>query len=341
MSNLFFVGIDIGGTNVDALMADAAGNEIGFVTNPIRHTTKRPIEIVMTTVEQLMTQSGVSPAAIGVGVPGLVDPKTGQVELAVNLSEPSIQLGTVLQRHFGVPVFVENDANAYAMAAAKYLVDESVKNLAFITLGTGVGGGLILDGKIYHGSKNMAGEIGHTYAGPSTVPCQCGLLGCLETFVAGPALARQAKEAVLANKLTSLSTESVLDAAAVFKHAETGDAVSQEIVNEMCSYLARATHTLMMSFDLQKIMIGGGLSRAGNALLLPILEKWAHMSSRSPMAAEMLQPSVLEICPKEFKAGAWGAVAIGINGMVENDFAQPVELVKNRSDISQEIRPVI
>ncbi|MEM9773535.1 MAG: ROK family protein [Chloroflexota bacterium] len=341
MDNQVFIGIDIGGTNVDALLADAKGSEIAFTTNSIRQPSKRPVDIVIQTVLELMEETSEMPCAIGVGVPGLVDPKTGRVDLAVNLSEPSIDLGSILKHEFSLPVFVDNDANAYAMAAAKFLFDESVQNLAFITLGTGVGGGLVLNGEIYNGTKNMAGEIGHTYAGPNLVRCQCGLNGCLETFVAGPAIARIAKNAANSDRATSLKNVEVLDAAVVFRHAEAGDSVSQEIIDEMCGYLARATHMLMMSFDLQKIMIGGGLSRAGNALLNPIQKEWAKMACQSSMAAEMLKPDILELCPLDFRAGTWGAVAIAMNQMCITDSAQDFGVVENGSVRSDEMRPII
>ncbi|MEM8859851.1 MAG: ROK family protein [Chloroflexota bacterium] len=346
MGDLRFIGVDIGGTNVDALLADETHQEIAFVSNPIRgQGGLRPIDVVIQTVNQLISSEkfGQSSklASIGVGVPGLVDVKTGRVDLAVNLDEPSIELGYLLGQNFGVPVSVENDANAYAIAAAAYLVDPAIKNLAFITLGTGVGGGLVLNGEVYRGSKNMAGEIGHTYAGDTDVRCQCGLYGCLETFVAGPALARQAREVIFSAEESTLKQSAQLDAAAVFHHASSGDAAAQGIVKQMSKVLSRALHTLIMSFDLQKIILGGGLSRAGNGLLHPVLDEWVKLSSQSEMAAEMLQPSILEICPPNFKAGAWGATSIAISNFLEIDPHQHDEVIKQRPEIMKNLRPTM
>ena len=178
---------------------DGELNEQGFSTAPIRSQNGlRPTAVVIQVIEMLLADAGVHDrsqiAAIGVGVPGLVDVSTGQVDLAVNLDEPSIALGPILENHFGRPVFVENDANAVGLGAAQFLVDSAVENLAFITIGTGVGAGLVLNGKIFHGSRNMAGEIGHMFVRESDVQCQCGNYGCLETFVAGPAIARMAQD---------------------------------------------------------------------------------------------------------------------------------------------------
>ncbi len=332
MSNQYFIGVDIGGTNVDALLVDEAlANEI-FMTAPIRPGDgTRPIEVIISLIEQLLAKGGIndwsSIKAIGVGVPGLVDAETGVVELAVNLDEKSMNLGDILQTHFGCPAFIENDANAVALGAMQFLVDASIKNLAFFTIGTGVGSGLVLNGKIFHGSKNMAGEVGHMFIKESDVRCQCGANGCLETFVAGPAIGRMAREATQNGTATSLSKHTHLDAAAVFTEADAGDAVAIDIVKEVSLVLARSLQGMIMSFDLEKIIIGGGISRAGDSLLNPILAEWKKMRADSVMAESMLQPDKLMMCPPDFRAGAWGAVAVALAQSVQQNepmvLAQP------------------
>ena len=332
MSNQYFIGVDIGGTNVDALLVDEAlANEV-FMTAPIRPGDgTRPIDVIISLVEQLLAKGGIndwsSIKAIGVGVPGLVDAETGVVELAVNLDEKSMNLGDILQTHFGCPAFIENDANAVALGAMHFLVDSSIKNLAFFTIGTGVGSGLVLNGKIFHGSKNMAGEVGHMFIKENNVRCQCGANGCLETFVAGPAIGRMAREATQNGTTTSLSKHTHLDAAAVFTEADAGDAVAIEIVREVSLVLARALQGMIMSFDLEKIIIGGGISRAGDSLLNPILDEWEKMRADSVMAESMLQPDKLMMCPPDFRAGAWGAVAVALAQSVQQNepmvLAQP------------------
>lgn len=332
MSNQYFIGVDIGGTNVDALLVDEAlANEI-FMTAPIRPGDgTRPIEVIISLIEQLLAKANIkdwsSIKAIGVGVPGLVDAGTGVVELAVNLDEKSMNLGDILQTHFGCPAFIENDANAVALGAMQFLVDASIKNLAFFTIGTGVGSGLVLNGKIFHGSKNMAGEVGHMFIKESDVRCQCGANGCLETFVAGPAIGRMAREATQNGTATSLSKHTHLDAAAVFTEADAGDAVAIDIVKEVSLVLARSLQGMIMSFDLEKIIIGGGISRAGDSLLNPILAEWKKMRADSVMAESMLQPDKLMMCPPDFRAGAWGAVAVALAQSVQQNepmvLAQP------------------
>lgn len=319
MGNHYFVGVDIGGTNVDALLVTQELEAVAFATSPIRgENGASPVTVITQTIEDLLAQIDLSDwsqiVAIGVGVPGLVDAATGRVDLAVNLDEKSMFLGPILQEHFNRPVFVENDANAVALGAAIFLVDSSVQNLAFVTIGTGVGAGLVLDGKIFHGSRNMAGEIGHMFVKESDVRCQCGAVGCLETFVAGPAIARIAREAC-ANESGESELKSLpnLEAVDVFKAADRGDALALKIVDGVGLILARAIQGMIMSFDLEKIIIGGGISRAGETLLSPILKEWEKMRSDSVMASEMLLPEKLELCPADYKAGSWGAVAVGLS----------------------------
>ena len=247
------------------------------------------------------------------GVPGLVDSATGQVDLAVNLAETSLPLSQILSDHFAIPVVIENDANAVAYGAAHFLVKEHIDNMAFVTLGTGVGSGIILDGEIYHGANNMAGEIGHKFYRESEIQCQCGLYGCLETFVAGPAISRMGQTAVAQNPTSLLAHYDTVDAAAVFKSAGIGDATAQAIVDQVGLVLARALQGLIMSFDLDQIVIGGGISRAGDTLLRPILREWHTMRQQSDMAQTMLANSKIMICPPEYRAGAWGAVAVGMS----------------------------
>ncbi|MFK7805578.1 MAG: ROK family protein [Anaerolineae bacterium] len=319
MGKLYFVGVDIGGTNVDALLVTKDLEAVAFSTSPIRGKNgASPVTVITQTIEDLFAQVDrfdlSQVIAIGVGVPGLVDASAGRVDLAVNLDEKSMLLGPILQAHFGRPVFVENDANAVALGAAKFLIAESIKNLAFITIGTGVGAGLVLDGKIFHGARNMAGEIGHMFVKESDIRCQCGAYGCLETFVAGPAIARIAQAACTNSEGVDSVLKNVpqLEAANVFIAADQGDALALEIVEGVGLILARAIQGMIMSFDLEKIIIGGGISRAGQTLLNPILKEWARMRSDSVMASEMLLPEKLELCPADYKAGAWGAVAVGM-----------------------------
>ncbi len=322
MSSQYLVGIDIGGTNVDALLVwcseENEVEQVAFHTSPIRSLDgKRPIDIVIEVVDELLIMGQIENSAdlggIGVGVPGLVDPKTGKVSLAVNLDEDSMMLGPLLEARFGCPVLVENDANAVALGAYRFLVDQSIEHLAFVTLGTGVGSGLILHGKVFHGAQNMAGEIGHMFIKENDVRCSCGANGCLETFVAGPAIKRMGEKVCASGRETSLKNYSEMSAAAVFTEADKNDPAAVEIVNEVGIILARALQGLIMSFDLQKIVIGGGISRAGNTLLNPVLNEWKRMRNDSVMAAEMLQPRKLMICPATYRAGAWGAVAVALS----------------------------
>ena len=280
MAKQYFIGVDVGGTNVDALLVDQVLEAQAFFSAPIRpYPNADPAEVITTVIEKLLARGGVTElsqvVSIGVGIPGLVDAANGRVELAVNLAESSMPLGELLAEHFRVPVAIENDANAIALGASHFLVKQEIKNLAFITLGTGVGAGLVLDGQIFHGSQNMAGEIGHMFYRESDIRCQCGAYGCLETFVAGPAITRMARQAAANDPHTTLKNYDHPDAAAVFTEATRQDSAAQQIATEVGTILARAIQGMIMSFDLEKIIIGGGIAQAGDALLDPILAEWA------------------------------------------------------------------
>jgi glucokinase len=256
-------------------------------------------------------------AAVGIGVPGQVDNETGEVKLAVNLETPTLPLGHILSTYYGVPVFVENDGNAVTLGTYRFLAEKSIRHMAFVTLGTGVGAGLVINGELYRGSRGMAGEIGHIVVEDSDFRCQCGKYGCLETFVAGPAIARFGREAAtqqetVLNRLETITAKDVFDAAA------HGDTAALAIVDRVGRYLGRATQALMMSYDVELIYIGGGLSRAGDILLRPIQAEWVRQAALSDMAGMMLDIEQLKLVPPSFRAGAWGAVSVALDGLSKN-----------------------
>ncbi len=316
----YLVGVDIGGTNVDVLLVNQAFEICGEWSQPIRRRHQSdPVTVVKESIDCLLEQSGVAVnqvAAVGIGVPGQVDHATGEVKLAVNLETPTLPLGSILAAHYGVPVFVENDGNAVTLGTHRFLAKEAVRHMAFVTLGTGVGAGIVINGELYRGSRGMAGEIGHIVVEESEFRCPCGKYGCLETFVAGPAIVRFGREAA-AQQETVLRELDEITAKDVFDAAVQGDAAASAIVNKVAYYLARALQALMMSYDVELIYIGGGLSRAGETLLRPIQQEWERQRALSDMAYTMLDPIRLKMVPPSFRAGAWGAVAVAMDGLAQ------------------------
>lgn len=314
----YLIGVDIGGTNVDVLLVNQRFEICGEWSQPIRQRHQSdPVAIVKESIDRLLEQTAVSVtqvAAVGIGVPGQVDSVTGEVKLAVNLQTPTLPLGSILSAHYKIPVFVENDGNAVTLGTYRFLAKGAVRHLAFVTLGTGVGAGIVIHGELYRGSRGMAGEIGHIVVEDSDFRCQCGKYGCLETFVAGPAIARFGREAA-AQQETVLRKLDEITAKDVFDAAAQGDTAASAIVDKVAHYLARALQSLMMSYDVELIYIGGGLSRAGDTLLRPIQQVWERQRELSDMAHTMLDPQQLKMVPPSFRAGAWGAVAVAIDGL--------------------------
>lgn len=193
----YAIGLDVGGTKTEALIVDQHHQVQSRVCNPTDTTNpERVMAGITQTVYEALHRAHATPQqvqVIGAGIPGLVNPETGVVRQAVNLNLDSYPLGPALTAEFNTPTFLENDVRAAAVGAFAYINrHEPVTHLAYLSIGTGISAGLILDGNLYRGVNGMAGEIGHAIIEPDGMLCRCGIRGCLETVIAGPAIIRQA-----------------------------------------------------------------------------------------------------------------------------------------------------
>jgi len=250
-------------------------------------------------------------AAVGVAIPGFVDPDEGSVSMAVNLGITHLPLGPLLQTELGIPTFVEHDARAAAIWLSEQAADGSAgspTSVAFLAIGTGISAGVMLDGELLRGDNGFAGEVGHVLADPDGAVCACGLRGCLETIAAGPAIGRQADEALAAGRSTVLSPHS--DAAAVFRAGSAGDEVAIEITDRVADHLARSIRSLALTLGLKRVVIGGGVAAAGPALLEPIRSRIARERAASPLARAALGDATVELLSPSQAAGARGAAGI-------------------------------
>ncbi|HEV7605674.1 MAG TPA: ROK family protein, partial [Candidatus Limnocylindrales bacterium] len=255
-------------------------------------------------------------AALGVGVPGQVDPLTGDVTLAVNLGWSDLPLGSRLEAHFGRPCVVENDVRAAALGLHRRRVLGDIEDLAYLAVGTGVSAGVVLDGRLHRGAHGLAGEIGHVIVDPGGALCACGQHGCLETLVSGSAIARLAREGIEAGRPTSMTDPRPIDTTApptavdVYRAAASGDGLATEIADAVGRRLAWAVHLLVMAYDVERVVLGGGVSHAGETFVLPIRRELDRMRAASALAREQLVPGIVELLPVGADAGAWGAVII-------------------------------
>jgi glucokinase len=299
MSRNLLVGVDVGGSKIAALVAAPGGPALGRAEQPTDVTTpERTLDGIVAAVEQALRAAGAGPAdlaAVGLGIPGRVRPERGLVESAVNLRWRCLAAGEILSARLGVPCYLENDARAAALGAHALPGERHFRHWAYLSVGTGLAGGLILDGRLYRGPNGMAGEIGHIVVEPGGEHCACGLDGCLETLVAGPAIARQAR------------AES---ARAVYAAAVNGDGIALAVTRRAGAYLARAVHGLVMTCDLERVVFGGGVARAGAAFLDPICDELERLRRASTLAAEVLRPGLVALAPPEAEVALWGALAV-------------------------------
>jgi len=236
-------------------------------------------------VHQLLQQAGLEKervAGIGMGIPGPVDAENGIVRQAVNLHwKQPVNLREKLGRAAGLPVYVDNDANTAALGEMWRGAGQGARDLIAITLGTGVGGGVIVDGNIVHGVNGVGGEIGHITMEPTGGPrCNCGKTGCLETLASATAIIREGTRAaqegsspVLAKALAdhgSIQAKDVLDA------AKAGDQAALAIVDQVTFYLGLALSHLANILDPSKIVVGGGVAYAGEFLFSRIRETFSR-----------------------------------------------------------------
>jgi glucokinase len=306
------VGLDVGGTKTACVVTDADDTVLLHEVVPT-DPTRLPhqlSEIIRSAVERFETDGEAPVGAVGVALPGHVEPESGTIRLAVNLGGSSdaseLALGPLLSAELGLPCYVEHDARA----AASWIDfnDETSADLAYLSVGTGISAGIVLDGRVLRGSNGLAGEVGHLSADPADGRCVCGLIGCLEHVAAGPAIARAAHDAVAAGRASTLGPNST--PTDVFRDAEAGDALACELATTFAERLARAIRGLVLTLGVSHVVIGGGVAGAGEALLVPVLEAIGRERAASPLVEAAFADARVEILPPQVEAGARGVAAI-------------------------------
>lgn len=307
------LGVDVGGTNIRVLGVDQNLKVQGQASAETDTTSNAmTLDSIACAIERALSQMNVhvdQVRAVGMGVPGRVE--DGVVELAVNLNFGVYPLAAELSKRFKMPFKLENDVRTAALGAYLFVRErEPVNNLAYLNIGTGISAGLILDGELYRGSHGMAGEIGHMIVEPDGPECTCGASGCLESIASGRAIARRGLQAVREKQETLLAKFDPLTAESVYQAAQRKDRVAQEIVQDASAYLSRAIHWLIMTYDVERLVLGGGVSHSGQAFLNPILKELERIRAQSDLARSMLSTEKIVLLPNNFDAGTWGAVLL-------------------------------
>jgi len=303
------VGIDVGGTKTACVVTDAQDQVLLHEVQPTE-ATRLPEQLAMMirhAVDEVAVSGG-TVTAVGVAVPGQVEPRSGAFALAVNLGGAAAVLGPELAQRVGLPCFVEHDAASAAEWFRLANGGGDRNNLAYVSVGTGISAGIVLDGEIFRGHNGLAGEIGHVTAEPEGPLCTCGLHGCLEATCAGPAIARMARDAVARGRKSALDQRA--SAADVFHAAARGDPLAREIVSVVSGHLARAIRGLLFTLGVQHVVIGGGVAAAGEDLLSPLLAAINGERAASALAEAAFAQTTIELLSPDVEAGARGVAAI-------------------------------
>ena len=274
---MYRIGIDLGGTNIAVGVVNENYEIVAHHSVPTG--ASRPAEDVIRdmgdAVEAVLVKAGVSIdqcESMGIGSPGTCDSEQGVVARAYNLGWFDVSVCAMLHERFGIPVRLSNDANCAALAETVAGAAIGCENMVLITLGTGVGGGIIIDGKIYAGMRSAGAELGHTLLVLDGEPCTCGRKGCWETYASATALIRQAKKAAAEHPESLLAQAEEITGLAVFQAADKGDAVAQAVIDQYCVYVAAGFTDLVNSLAPEMILLGGGISRQGERILAPMRE---------------------------------------------------------------------
>jgi glucokinase len=316
----FIVGLDLGGTKISAAALSVDGTRMSGLrsipTQPelgAEGVIDRIIGAVEGVIADTMKETGVSRKdflGIGTGAPGPLDREKGIVVVAPNLGWRDFPMRERIESRIGLPTTLDNDANCATVGEFWLGAARGGRNVVGITIGTGIGGGLIINGELYHGVSDVAGEIGHTTIDVNGRHCKCGNYGCLEAYASGPAIATRAREALVREDMASMLPSMVdgqldrITAETVYDAAKKGDGLANEIVRDTARYLGAGIATLLNVINPDTVVIAGGVIRAGDALLTPL---------RTEVRRRAFKPAVeaCRIVPAELPgtAGVVGAVA--------------------------------
>ena len=269
------IGVDVGGTKIAAGVVDDSGRIVASTRRETPATEPEEIELsVADAVAELRLSHEI--ASVGLSVAGFVDASRSNVVFAPNIAWRDEPLRADLEKRIGLPVVVENDANAAAWGEFRYGAASAVDDMVLVTLGTGVGGGIVLDGRLLRGAFGIAAELGHVRVVPNGIRCGCGNRGCWEQYASGNALVREARELVasgtpLAGALSDAcgGDPAALQGQDVTRLAQGGDPASTELLADLGRWLGEGIASVVAVLDPAAIVIGGGVAEAGDLLLEP------------------------------------------------------------------------
>jgi len=308
----FSIGVDLGGTNLRIAAVDEQGTLMEKITLGTKTVLGRDqvlnnmCDAIQQTSEKYKASANL--LGVGIGVPGIMDKQTGMMRESPNLPGwADYPVRAEIERRLGTPVILENDANAAAFGEKWLGAGRHVSDLAMLTLGTGVGGGIVMDGEIWHGMSGMAGEFGHMTVEPGGPQCGCGNRGCLEQYASATAVMRMAREAVAAGDAPGLaraaSSDVEFSAKEIYNLALQGDEQARKIFRRVGRALGISLATMINGLNLEMYVIGGGVSSAWQAFSPSIFEELRQRS--------MVYAATAPVDPLHMASGASGQVEPG------------------------------
>ncbi|MFM7113161.1 MAG: ROK family protein [Planctomycetota bacterium] len=310
------LGIDLGGTSIKTAVVDITGAPVGEgkEKTPAEDGVEACVEAMLAAAGEAINMAGLRREQLtgaGIGVPGVVLPAKGLVVEATNLTGwVNVPLRDIMSRRLGLRVELANDANAAALGEARFGAGRNVKNLVLFTLGTGIGGGIIINGDILVGANGMGGEIGHTLIEMSRPrPCGCERFGCVEAYAGALGIVKRAHEALAEDwrkhsALHEVAEREKLEAHHVFDLAWDGDFLAKEIVAKTAHALAAGITNILHTLDPELVLLAGGITKAGPRFLEQV------RSMVGEMALRQVRDTRVEYALLGDKAGVTGAAAM-------------------------------
>jgi len=314
----FVLGIDVGGTNLVAGCVSTDGARVeGLLSEPTRPeegadgVIARILDVARRSMAGLAAAvPGAKVDGVGIGAPGPLDTRRGIVLLTPNLGWVDMPLRDRVAKGLGLPAALDNDANCAVLGEHWRGAAQGTRQALGVTIGTGIGGGLILDGRLYHGASDCAGEIGHTTIEMNGRRCACGNYGCLEAYASGPAIARRAVEAVETGAESSLAAllrrgPAAVTAQMVYEAATAGDALAREVVQDTARFLGAGIANLVNVYNPEVVVVCGGVTQAGDSLFVPLRREVGRRAFRPAVEVCRILPGALP-----GTAGVVGAVRV-------------------------------
>jgi len=308
-----YVGIDIGGMTIKGIVIDGDGNIFchDSIATGSEDGPASMCKNIVALFNNLMLTTGLKKSdvvGVGIGCPGLIDSAEGAVVFAGNLNLKDFPLAKTVASQIGLPVKLTNDANAAALGEAKFGSGKDYKDSILVTLGTGVGGGIIIDGKLFEGGKSAGTEIGHTVIESNGYFCTCGRRGCFECYASASALMKKTKQAMeddTSSEMWRTYSPQTVSGRTPFEYADT-DHTARQVVDWYVKYLACGITNLANIFRPQVVMLGGGVSEQGEKLTVPV----QRLVDKELFGGTDFAPVKVVKASLGSTAGAYGAAAL-------------------------------